>query len=61
MMDRSTPENIISTRPAGADPGFYVRRGALLGEGSGDRLGPHRVQGFTSKVHTMKYDILLMT
>jgi len=30
---------------SGADPGFYVKGGALLGEGSRDRLGHLRVQG----------------
>jgi len=38
---------VLALQITGADPDFYVRgeRDALLGEGSGARLGPHRVQG----------------
>jgi hypothetical protein len=40
----SNIHNVDTSYITGADPGFYVRGGALLGEGSEDRLGLQRAQ-----------------
>jgi hypothetical protein len=39
------PRSVLLRHATGADPAFYLGGGRKIGEGSGDRLGPQRVQG----------------